>query len=145
MAVAVKGNPMKVRIQVIIESDSGEQELLEEVASVQRDALRSEDLGLTLAEAKAMLAGVQRTMITAQANAYVAQQRVCPSCGTSYAYKGQHTIVVRTLFGRCVSPARGSMSVAVSPSRRRVGAHWRNVCPNAPCPSCCIWKRNLRP
>ena len=96
---------MKVRIQVIIESDSGEQELLEEVASVQRDALRSEDLGLTLAEAKAMLAGVQRTMITAQAHAYVAQQRVCPSCGTSYAYKGQHTIVVRMLFGTVRVPS----------------------------------------
>jgi hypothetical protein len=62
---------MKVRVQVIIESDSGEQACIEEVASLRREALQLEDLGLTLAEAKAMLAGVQRTMITAQAHVYV--------------------------------------------------------------------------
>jgi hypothetical protein len=65
--VAVKGSDMKVRVQVIIESDGGEQECLEEVASVQRDILRAEDLGLTLAEAKDLLAGVQRRMVTQQA------------------------------------------------------------------------------
>jgi hypothetical protein len=56
---------MKVRVQVIIEADSGEQACIEEVASLRREMLQLEDLGLTLAEAKAMLAGVQRTMITA--------------------------------------------------------------------------------
>jgi hypothetical protein len=40
---------MKVRVQVIIESDSGEQACIEEVASLRREALQPEDLGLTLA------------------------------------------------------------------------------------------------
>jgi hypothetical protein len=44
-------------------------------------------------------------MIAAQANAYIALQRVCPSCGTSYTYKGQHTIVVPTLFGTVRVPS----------------------------------------
>jgi hypothetical protein len=96
---------MEVRVQVIIESDSGEQECIEEVASLRREAFQPEDLGLTLAEAKVMSTGVQRTLITAQAHAYVEQQRVCPSCGTSYICKGQHTIVIRTLFGTMHVPS----------------------------------------
>jgi hypothetical protein len=98
---------MKVRLQVIIESDGGEQECLEEVASVQRDILRAEDLGLTLAEAKDLLAGVQRTLVTHQAKAYVEQQQTCPHCHTARSSKGEHTIVFRTLFGTiCLSSRR---------------------------------------
>jgi hypothetical protein len=97
--VAVKESDMKVRVQVIIESDGEEQACLEEVASVQRDILRAEDLVLTLAEAKDLLAGVQRTMVTQQAKTYVEQQRTCPHCDTARSSKGQHTIVCRTLFG----------------------------------------------
>ena len=105
--MAVKGSDMKVRVQVIIESDGGEQACLEEVASVQRDILRAEDLGLTLAEAKDLLAGVQRRMVTQQAKTYVEQQRTCPHCHTARSSKGQHTIVFRTLFGTiCLSSPR---------------------------------------
>jgi hypothetical protein len=96
---------MKVRVQVIIESDSGEQELIEEVVSVQREGLCSEDLGLTLAEAKDMLAGVQPTMVTQQAKAYVEQQRTCSHCGTPRSCKGHHTTVFRTLFGTVRLPS----------------------------------------
>jgi hypothetical protein len=68
--VGVEGRAMKIRVQVVIESEGGEQDRLEEVLYVQRGALCAEDLGLTLAEAKAMLAGVQRTMVTAQAQTF---------------------------------------------------------------------------
>jgi hypothetical protein len=37
---------------------------------VAREILRAEDLGLTLAEAKDLLAGVQRRMVTQQAKTY---------------------------------------------------------------------------
>jgi hypothetical protein len=43
MAVGVEGSRMKVRVQVIIESDSGEQACIEEVASLRREALQPED------------------------------------------------------------------------------------------------------
>ena len=46
---------MKVRIQVVIESENGEPEKVEEIARLERGALRQEELGLTLAEAKALL------------------------------------------------------------------------------------------
>src|SRR5262245_21112594 len=96
---------MKVRVQVIIESDSGAPETITEVASMPRDALQLEELGLTLAEAKAMLAAIQRTMVMAQAQAYVTQQQTCPHCGTPRVRKGQHTRVFRTVFGTVQVPS----------------------------------------
>jgi hypothetical protein len=54
---------MKIRIQVIVGSDTGEIQCIEDVAQFERGALQPEALGLTLAEAKALLQGVQRTMV----------------------------------------------------------------------------------
>ena len=50
---------MKVRIQVIIESDNYGTPITDEVACIQRGDLAPEKLGLTLAEAKDLLANVQ--------------------------------------------------------------------------------------
>jgi len=58
---------MNMRIQVIIESDSGTPELVQDVTHLPREELRPDTLGLTLGEAKALLAGVQRAMVTQQA------------------------------------------------------------------------------
>ncbi len=46
---------MKIRVQVIVESESGETQCIEEVAQFERGTLRPEELGLTLAEAKILL------------------------------------------------------------------------------------------
>ena len=43
---------MKLKLQLIIESDSGETELVQEVTKLERHSLRPENLGLTLSEAK---------------------------------------------------------------------------------------------
>ena len=42
---------MKLKLQLIIESDSGEAEMVREVTKLERYALRPETLGLTLSEA----------------------------------------------------------------------------------------------
>ena len=57
---------MKLKLQLIIESDSGETEMVQEVAKLERYALRPETLGLTLSEAKELLQEVQRAMVTHQ-------------------------------------------------------------------------------
>ncbi len=49
---------MKIRVQVIIET--GQPEVVEEVACLQRGTLQPVELGLNLAEAKALLADVLR-------------------------------------------------------------------------------------
>jgi hypothetical protein len=90
---------MNIRIQVIIESDSGTPELVQDVAHLQRDELQPETLGLTLAEAKALLASVQRAMVTQQTTEYLAQHATCARYGTHRHRKGTRPIVYRTLFG----------------------------------------------
>lgn len=47
---------MKIKIQITVESDEGQPEVVQEVAYLDRGALRPEMLGLTLAEARSILA-----------------------------------------------------------------------------------------
>jgi hypothetical protein len=57
---------MKLKVQLIIESDSGETEVMQEVAELERHSLRPENLGLMLSEAKELLHQVQKAMVTHQ-------------------------------------------------------------------------------
>ena len=91
---------MKIRIQVVIEAGNGEPEKIEEIARLERGSLQPEELGLTLAEAKALLHGMQQTVVTEQIEEYIAQFKTCPHCGAQRTRKGQHSIVYRTLFGK---------------------------------------------
>ena len=91
---------MKLKVQLIIESDSGETEVVQEVAKLERHSLRPENLGLMLSEAKELLHEVQKAMVTHQTTRYVTQQISCPECGEIRSHKGKHQIVLRTLFGK---------------------------------------------
>ena len=90
---------MKVRIQVVIESEEGVEDR-QEVLQLQRGELKPEQLGLTLEESKCILEGVQRTLVTRQIENYVVTQRSCPACGRTRRHNGRHEIIYRTLFGR---------------------------------------------
>ena len=90
---------MNVRVQVIIESDCGTTELVQDIAHLEREELQPDTLGLTLGEAKALLAGVQRAMVTQQTEEYMAQYTTCAQCGKHRYRKGTRPIVYRTLFG----------------------------------------------
>jgi hypothetical protein len=68
---------MRLKVQVIIESESGEPEAVQEVATLERHTLRPETLGLTLSEAKALLQEVQQAMVTHQSAEYA-----CGCCRT---------------------------------------------------------------
>lgn len=57
---------MKIKLQIIIESDDGQTETIQEVASLARGLLQPAELGLTLMEAKSLLEGVQRMMVKKQ-------------------------------------------------------------------------------
>src|SRR5438132_13567483 len=101
---------MKMRVQVLIEFDDadnkedGEEErdtkpeVVEEVLCIQRGALQAETLGLTLAEGKELLRGVQQALVPRQVAEYVEQQRCCTDCGRSRSHNGEHEIVWRLLF-----------------------------------------------
>jgi hypothetical protein len=91
---------MRVRIQVVVESETGDTPVVQEVATLERGPLQPEGLGLTLAEAKDLLRGVQEAMAAGQVAEFVAQQERCPSCGQVRPRKGHHEIVYRTPFGK---------------------------------------------
>ena len=97
---------MKVRIQMVIDAEEGELEQIKEIVRLERGSLRPEELGLTLAEAKVLLHGMQQAMVTEQIAEYLEQFKACPYCGAPRTRKGQHPIAYRTVFGKLniVSP-----------------------------------------
>lgn len=91
---------MKIKVQIIIEDEHLDTPIREEVTCLWRGDLLPESLGLTLEEGKTLLAGIQKTMVSHQAAAYIEQQRPCPTCGKRQTSKGQHEIMWRSLFGQ---------------------------------------------
>ena len=97
---------MKVRIQMVIEAEDGKSEKVEDIARLERGSLRQEELGLTLAEAKVVLHGMQQAMVNEQIAKFLEEFKTCPHCGAPRTRKEQHPIVYRTVFGKLniVSP-----------------------------------------
>jgi len=91
---------MKFRILIAIESEKGEPERVHEVAKLERRTLKTEELGLTLAEAKSILGEMQQTMVERQVIDFVAERDGCPHCGQKLTRKGKHEMVFRTAFGK---------------------------------------------
>ena len=88
---------MKCRVQIITETEAGDQ--VQEIACLERNTARLEDVGLTLAETRCLLAGVQKAVVQQQIAEYSAAHRCCPHCGQVLLHKGSHQMTFRTLFG----------------------------------------------
>ena len=91
---------MKIKLQIIVESDDGQTETIQEVAALARGRLQPSELGLTLMEAKALLEGVQRAMVEQQITEHMAEESTCAQCQKKRLHKGAHSIVYRSLFGK---------------------------------------------
>jgi hypothetical protein len=64
-------------------------------------------LGLSLAEAKSVLAGLQRRLVQTQAEEHCQVRRRCPRCGGQRPLKDQRPRQLRSLFGTVRSAPRG--------------------------------------
>jgi hypothetical protein len=95
-----KDQKMKIRVQVIVESDNGIGEVIQDIARLERGQLRPEQLGFTLAEAKGLLEGLQRTVVERQIAEYSKQQSSCSLCAKQRSHKGAHDIVYGAIFGK---------------------------------------------
>jgi hypothetical protein len=91
---------MEIKVQITVKSQAGEPEIIQEVVSVKRGPLRPETLGLSLAEARSILAGLEQARVEQQAAEFVSQERRCSRCGRQRACKGHHPIMFRTPFGK---------------------------------------------
>lgn len=91
---------MKFKVQIIVETESEEAPVIQEIACLERGLLQPDELGLTLGEAKAVLQNLQKSFVQQQTQTYLQQQARCPHCGQRRFHKGTHTLVYHTLFGK---------------------------------------------
>src|SRR5215813_2615059 len=89
---------MQVKVQVVTFTDDGA-ESIREVACVERDELTPASLGLSIADSKAILQGIQEVVVEWQMCESLNSQRHCSQCGRLRHRKGSHHIVLRTVFG----------------------------------------------
>jgi hypothetical protein len=111
---------MRFKVQLVICADDEQTDTVHEVAVLEKDCQRLEQLGLTLAEAKQLLTQLQQHIVAHQATAFVTRHSHCEVCGTPLQSKEQTTRVLRTLFGtvhlpsprlyhcRCRTPTRAT-------------------------------------
>ena len=142
---------MRVCILLQITDDAGMTGAAEEVAAFEKLTERPEDVGLLLADGKALLAAVQRRVVKVQADTWAGRHRCCEACGTRRRCKGSYPVLFRTLYGdvqlasprlhRCacqggdgpatVSPLRDLLPGHVAPERLYLEARWASLVPYA--------------
>jgi hypothetical protein len=94
---------MKFRVQVICVQDDGT-ELCCNVAELEPQSLVMETLGLSVADGKSILHGVQEFVTAQQAAEDLQHRRHCPHCGERYRSKQAGTHMVNTVFGSVAVP-----------------------------------------
>ncbi len=142
---------MRVSILLQITADDGTAGNAEEVAAFEKTTERPEDVGLLLADGKALLAVVQRRVVEAQAATWAGRHRCCEACGTRRRCKGSYPVLFRTLYGdvplasprlhRCacregqgpatLAPLRDLIPGHVAPERLYLEARWASLVPYA--------------
>ncbi len=93
---------MKFRVEVVCLHDDGEQRC--SVMEMERAELAMETLGLSVAEGKTMLHGVQDFVASQQAMEDLKRRRNCPACGQQHHSKDGGTHTVKTVFGPVAVP-----------------------------------------
>lgn len=141
---------MRVRILLQVAADDAGFAAAEEVATFEKRAVGIEDLGLSLAEGKTLLAATQQRVIERQTAGWLEQRRHCARCGRRLPVKDSFPIAFRTLFGtvglasprlrrcRCttvgaatVSPLQELIGGHVAPERLYLETRWASLAPYA--------------
>jgi transposase len=88
------------------------------------------DLGLTLADAKRLLAGLQQAIVTGQAKDHAARRPACPRCGAVCHVKDYRERGVATLFGRVTVRLARFRCAACGGTKAGIG--WPSHCQSTP-------------
>ncbi len=142
---------MRVSILLQITDDDGTAGSTEEVVAFEKATERAEDVGLSLAQGKALLAAVQHRVVRRQAGEWAGRHRCCIECGVPRRSNGSYPVLFRTLYGdvqlastrlhRCaclggdgpatLSPLRDLLPGHVAPERLYLEARWSSLVPYA--------------
>ena len=142
---------MRVRVLLQITADDGGDGDALEAAVFEKRTERPEDLGLSIAEGKALMAAVQRQVVDVQVASWTERHRCCAACGARRRSKGSYPVTFMTLYGdvrlrsprlrRCscqgtegpatASPLCGLIPDHVAPERLYLEARWASLAPYA--------------
>ena len=76
---------MEIKVQISVSSQAGQSEVIQQVARLERGALRPDTLGLSLAEARSILAGLEQALVEQQTAELLAQAQRCPPAAAGRA------------------------------------------------------------
>ena len=76
---------MRVKVLLQITADDGGAGDATGIVVLDKPTERPEDLGLSIAEAKALLATIQRQVVEAQVASWTERHRCCVACGARHA------------------------------------------------------------
>ena len=135
---------MNLIVQIIVETESGQRTL--ELTRLERQSACLENIGLTLAESKQLLATLQSRLVEEQISEHLEEQRRCPQCGEMRAHTGTHALNFQTLFGnlklssprwrhcecqphetKTFSPLAALLTEHVSPERLYLETKWSSL------------------
>src|SRR5271167_868040 len=142
---------MRVKVFLEVTAEDGSTGGAAEVAVFEKQTERPEDLGLSIAEGKALTAAIQQHVVDAQVATWAERRRRCEACGARRHSKGRHPVIFMTLYGdvgissprlhRCpcqgtggpatISPLRDLMPDHVAPERLYLEARWSSLVPYA--------------
>ena len=90
---------MRIQIQFRIIGDDNSVISEDEILHFDKDDDRLEAIGLSFANSKAILVGIQERVVSAQAASFLERHRCCDLCGSMLLSKGRCRIQFRTAFG----------------------------------------------
>src|SRR3954451_3212994 len=90
---------MRVQIQLRIITDDENVLSDDVIACFDKGDDQLEEIGLSLDQAKSVLASAQTSLVAAQAASFLAQHRCCELCGRHLQSKGRCRLPFRTAFG----------------------------------------------
>ena len=144
---------MRVKVLLQITGDDGVPSDATEAAVFEKRTERPEDLGLSIADGKALMAAVQQRVVNAQVTSWTERHRYCAACGAAPAQQGQPPRRLPHALWRCadrqpatvlhccpcentegpatVSPLRNLLPDYVAPERLYLEARWASLAPYA--------------
>lgn len=146
---SMREDDMRARLILQMIDDDGEAIATETVADLVKVTKGAEDLGLSLSEAKSLLAKLQQVMVETQVELWLSENRELD--GRRLRSKGSYPVTLHTLFGdvrlkspryflprtggtnspSTVSPLRTLIPDHIAPERLYLEARWASLVPYA--------------
>ena len=130
---------MKFRIQVVRVADDGA-ERMKEVMEFERQELAMETLGMSLAEGKAVLKGVQELWPNSRSRSFCNESGLAGIAPGIYRAKAPVRLQCGRCSGQCGCRTHAGISVTVSRAGKGPFDRYKAGCAGKPVLSCCIWK-----